>query len=306
MSKSKKVWAAGGVLWREAGTSPEIGLIHRPRYDDWTLPKGKHEAGETLISTAVREIAEETGHRARLGRHVRDVSYELSSGTKKRVRYWSAESMGGDFTPNDEVDELRWVSLDHAAKMLSYRLDRRILRDFSRFPSDLQTTLLVRHAKAGRRSRYKGDDRQRPLDKQGREQARHLVALLRAYGVTDLYSADRVRCEETLAPSAKALDIDITIEAAVSEEAYADDPGRAQRRIPEIAASHAGDSPSSVAAICSQGKVIPPFMRWWSEADSVSLPAARNRKGSVWVLSTVGDRLVAADHIDSPLPLQDM
>lgn len=301
-ARPKTVRAAGGVLWRGSPGAVEVGLIHRPRYDDWTLPKGKVERGETVIAAAVREIGEETGHRVRLGRHLADVSYDLPN-ARKHVRYWSARSLGGDFEVNHEVDDFRWCTVDEAIGTLSYRQDRRVLRRFDRQPeADLAMLLLVRHAKAGRRSRYSGDDRLRPLDAEGCTQAYALVPILSAFGVDRLGSAPRVRCEQTLEPMSALLDSAIATEPALSEEAYRDDPAAARRRIRELA-EDAGTG--VVRAVCSQGKVIPPVLEWWAEEDGIVLPAARNRKASAWVLSLHRGRLVSADHIDSPLPRRE-
>ena len=298
MSKTvKSVWAAGGVVWRATSDSVEVAIVHRPRYDDWTLPKGKAETGETLVDTAVREIAEETGFNVRLGRHLRDVSYDLDH-SRKHVRYWSAPVIDGEFAANGEVDKLRWLDVDKAENQLSYALDRKILREFTRLPADLHTLLLVRHAKAGRRSRYRGDDRLRPLDSEGRKQADALVGLLSAFGATRVHAADRVRCRQTVEPVASFLDTAIENEPTLSEESYRSEPKPAHRRIREIAADL-----DHVHAVCSQGKVIPPLMAWWADRDGIRLPAARNRKGSVWVVSAHDGRLVAADHISSPLPM---
>ncbi|MCT1355623.1 NUDIX hydrolase [Gordonia sp. p3-SID1431] len=305
--KTNEVWAAGGVVWRPVVPGPtgndaaeiddvEIAVVHRPKYDDWTLPKGKAEPGETLIDTAVREIAEETGEHVVLGRHLDDVHYDLGS-TRKHVRYWSARASDGEFVAGHEVDELRWLSVDEAREMLSYPLDRTILEEFVRLPADLHTFLLVRHAKAGRRSTYKGDDRLRPLDKLGRAQAAALAPLLIAFGASRVHSADRVRCEQTLEPLRDRLGVELHSEPDLSEETYRTNPAAAQRRILELAADT-----TSTLAVCSQGKVIPPLMDWWSERDSIPLPKASNRKGSVWVLSLFDGRLVAADHIAGPLP----
>ncbi len=301
MAKTKMVWAAGGVLWRPAPDGRiEIGLVHRPRYDDWTLPKGKAEDHETLLTTAVREICEETGHQVRLGRHLRDVAYALPNGNRKRVRYWSARDLGGEFVPNREVDELRWFEIDSAAEQLSYRQDRSILDELRRLPIDLHTLLLVRHASAGQRSRYKGDDRFRPLDALGRRQAQELDRLLEVFGAQRLHAADRLRCVQTLEPLAATLGVEVETEPSLSEESYSAAPDAAHARMLDIAK----DS-SAIHAVCSQGKVIPPLMEWWSQRDGVALPPKRNRKGSVWVLSILDGRLLAADHIDSPLPHDD-
>jgi 8-oxo-dGTP diphosphatase len=293
------VQAAGGVLWRPANERGdiEIGLVHRPRYHDWTLPKGKLERGETVVSAAIREIDEETGHQVRLGRFIKRVNYDVGGGRRrKQVHYWSAKAISGQFVANSEVDQLRWLTPDAAAKKLTYQLDRKVLRAFRQFPADTHTTLLVRHAKAGRKARYHGDDRARPLEKAGRVQAEALVPLLLAFGAERVHAADRVRCEQTIAPLADELGVSVTPEPLLTEEAYSADPDAALDRMRAIAGR------SRIHVVCSQGKVIPPLLTRWSALDGVAMPATRNRKGSTWVLSSYNGRLVALDHIPSPLP----
>ncbi|MET0993984.1 MAG: NUDIX hydrolase [Mycobacterium sp.] len=293
---SKAVLAAGAVLWRPNGdaAAPEVAIIHRPRYDDWSLPKGKVDPGETEPVTAVREVHEETGYTSRLGRRLAAVSYPVEQGMKK-VRFWAARSIDGDFTPNAEVDELMWLPVPAALKRLGYPHDRKVLRRFTKKPVDTQTVLIVRHGTAGSKSRYKGDDKQRPLDKHGRAQAESLVGQLLAFGATEVHAADRLRCHQTAEPLAEELGVTIQNEPALTEEAYSDDRKRARQRVLEIAAG--GGTP----VICTQGKVIPDLIAWWCERDGVRPDKSRNRKGSTWVLSLSEGRLVAADHIGSPL-----
>ena len=293
---SKAVLAAGAVLWRSNGDSaaPEVAVIHRPRYDDWSLPKGKVDPGETEPVTAVREVHEETGYTSRLGRRLAAVSYPVEQGMKK-VRFWAARSIDGDFTPNAEVDELMWLPVPAALKRLGYPHDRKVLRRFTKKPVDTQTVLIVRHGTAGSNSRYKGDDKQRPLDKHGRAQAESLVGQLLAFGATEVHAADRLRCHQTAEPLAEELGVTIQNEPALTEEAYSDDRKRARQRVLEIAAG--GGTP----VICTQGKVIPDLIAWWCERDGVRPDKSRNRKGSTWVLSLSEGRLVAAYHIGSPL-----
>ncbi|ORV39646.1 NUDIX hydrolase [Mycolicibacter engbaekii] len=290
----KVIHAAGAVLWRMRHGAVEVAVIHRPRYDDWSLPKGKVDPGENEPVTAVREILEETGQHAHLGRRLGAVSYPVAQGTKK-VRYWAARALGGDFTPNDEVDELAWLPVDAAMQELQYPHDRKILRRFTKAPADTETVLIVRHGTAGRRSRFSGDDRKRPLDKMGRAQAEALTGLLLAFGATDVYAADRVRCEQTVEPLAAELGVEVRAEPALTEEAYSHNPKRARRRVMEIA--QLGGTP----VICTQGKVIPDLIGWWCARDGIKPDKSRNRKGSTWVLSLSGGRLVAADHLGSPL-----
>jgi len=297
-SASKAVFAAGAVLWRRGDASdPEIALIHRPRYDDWSLPKGKVDPGETEPVTAVREVHEETGQLSVLGRRLTAVSYPVEQGIKK-VRYWAARRVDGEFNPNAEVDEIKWLPVTEAMKHLEYPHDRKVLRRFAKLPVDTNTVLIVRHGTAGSKSRYKGDDRKRPLDKHGRAQAESLVGVLLSFGADVLYAADRVRCHQTLEPLAEELGATIANEPLLTEEAYADNRKAARHRILEIAA--AGGTP----VICTQGKVIPDLIAWWSERDGVRPDKSRNRKGSVWVMSMHNEHLVAADHIGSPLAVK--
>lgn len=294
-SAGKIVLAAGGVLWRPGHReSAEVAVIHRPRYDDWSLPKGKIDPGETEPVAAVREVLEETGHHVQLGRRIATVSYPIEPRTKK-VQYWSARSIGGSFAPNNEVDDLIWLPVAAAIKKVSYPYDRKILRRWAKQPPDTKSVLIVRHGTAGSKSRFSGDDKLRPLDKKGRAQAEALVAQLSTFGPTDVYSADRVRCHQTVEPLAEELGVTINNEPSLTEEAYADNPKRGRRRVLQISESHC------TPVICTQGKVIPDLIAWWCERDGVRPDKSRNRKGSTWVLSLADGRLIAADHIGSPL-----
>lgn len=292
----KTVSAAGAVLWRPGRdkATAEIALIHRPRYDDWSLPKGKVDPGETEPVTAVREVFEETGHKVHLGRRIATVTYPIQQGTKK-VRYWAACSVGGEFAPGKEVDELIWLPAQAAIKKLSYAQDRKVVRRFVKYPPDTQTILVVRHGTAGSKSRFKGDDTKRPLDKKGRAQAEGLVGQLLAFGASDVHAADRVRCHQTVEPLAEELGVVIRNEPALTEEAYSDNPKRARRRVLQIAEL------GRTSVICTQGKVIPDLIGWWCDRDGVRPDKSRNRKGSTWVLSLSAGRVVAADHIGSAL-----
>ena len=294
---AKTILAAGAVLWRFADGSSdiEVAIIHRPRYDDWSLPKGKVDSDETEPAAAVREIYEETGQRAQLGRALGAVRYRVEDGPK-RVHYWAAQSFGGDFTATAEVDDLVWLPAKDAMGKLSYPHDRKVLRRFTRSPHDTKTLLIVRHGTAGRKKRYKGDDRNRPLDKHGRAQAELLVGQTLAFGPTSVYAADRLRCVQTVEPLADELRVDITLEPSLTEEAYWQNRRKARQRILEIAAT------DGTPVICTQGKVIPDLIQWWCERDGIRPAKSRNGKGSTRVLSLHGGKLIAADHLPSPLP----
>lgn len=129
---SIEVEAAGGVVWRLAGGGVEVLVAHRPRYDDWSFPKGKLDPGEDHESAAWREVWEETGYECELGEELAEVRYADRFGRPKRVRYWAMQVTGGGFEPNDEVDEVRWVTPTKAARLLSYAHDAELLGDLAR------------------------------------------------------------------------------------------------------------------------------------------------------------------------------
>ena len=127
------VQAAGGVVWRRSPAGRiEVLLVHRPRYDDWSVPKGKLDPGEDHATAAVREVEEETGLRCSLGPELLSTSYVDRKGRPKQVRYWAMTATGGDFVPTDEVDEVRWVPLEEAGSLLSYARDTDVLETLRR------------------------------------------------------------------------------------------------------------------------------------------------------------------------------
>ncbi|MGH2956443.1 MAG: NUDIX hydrolase [Solirubrobacterales bacterium] len=124
-----EVRAAGGVvLRRDDDGKTRASVIHRPKYGDWSLPKGKLEPGESWREAALREVEEETGMRCHAGRELPAVGYRDREGRRKRVRYWLMEPERGEFAPHGEVDELRWVTPDEADELLTYDHDRELVR----------------------------------------------------------------------------------------------------------------------------------------------------------------------------------
>jgi 8-oxo-dGTP pyrophosphatase MutT (NUDIX family) len=124
---SAEVFAAGGVVWRRGADGLEVALVHRPKYDDWSLPKGKLDEGESFEQAAVREVEEETGMRCELGAFLEEVAYRDNKDREKLVRYWAMEASDGAFEADDEVDELTWMPVDEAASSLTYEFDRRLV-----------------------------------------------------------------------------------------------------------------------------------------------------------------------------------
>ena len=126
-----EVEAAGGVVIRETAGGPQLAVVHRPRYDDWSLPKGKLNHGESSEEAALREVFEETGLRCALGQELAPAHYRDRKGRRKRVRWWLMRPLAGEFAPGDEVDELRWLSPEEAAGLLDYEHDRELVRGLS-------------------------------------------------------------------------------------------------------------------------------------------------------------------------------
>jgi 8-oxo-dGTP pyrophosphatase MutT (NUDIX family) len=124
-----EVKASGGVVWRRARGGVEVALVHRPRYDDWSFPKGKLGPGESWEDAALREVEEEIGLRCRLGHELPPTSYRDPKGRAKVVRYWMMEPLDGEFVPSHEVDEVRWLAPADADRLLSYEHDRELLRE---------------------------------------------------------------------------------------------------------------------------------------------------------------------------------
>jgi 8-oxo-(d)GTP phosphatase len=246
-----QVEAAGGVLWRAVDHPPgvEVALVHRPKYDDWSIPKGKLDPGEHYLLAAVREVREETGFDAVPGRPLGELRY-LKDAALKRVRYWAMEAGGGRFTPTAEVDQLMWLPPREAQLHLEADRDRPVLERFARDPRPTRPLVLVRHGSAGDRTAWSGEDRARPLDDVGHAQADVLARILELYRVKRVASADVLRCMDTLAPFASAQGLSIETEPLFSETGFETHPDRAVDRLLELAAD-----PTPIA-VCSQGGVI--------------------------------------------------
>ena len=296
--------AAGGVVWRrtEAGAEGvEVAVVHRPRYGDWSLPKGKLAPGEPEVEGAVREVLEETGFHVRVGRPLGETRYDKVVGKLSRpkvVRWWAMQATTGSFTPTREVDDLRWLPLSEAEQLLTRDTDRDLLRRFAQGPAPTRTVLLVRHASAGSRSRWQGDDRDRPLDDCGQAQADELVRLLARFDVGSILSADVARCTETVAPFADAVGLTVREEPVLSEACY---PGREEEALEALRSTE----PERDAVACSQGDVIPDLVGRLLAASDIDSPASVSAaKGSAWALTFSADQLVNAEYFGAPRPVE--
>lgn len=293
--------AAGGILWRSPDASDngstEVAIVHRPRYNDWSLPKGKLAPGESEVDGAIREVLEETGFHVRLGRPLGKTRYLKEQDRvvrNKVVRWWAMEAMSGAFVPTREVDELRWVSPDQARGMLTRPTDRDLLERFVAGPAASRMVLLVRHASAGSRGAWESDDRTRPLDDCGWAQSEALVRFLAHFDPTEILAADFVRCVQTVEPLADAMVIPIRPEPILSETGY---PGREDEA---VALLRTIGAPHGATVVCSQGDVIPDLLDRLAAADGIDLPAASNRKASTWSLAFNGPRLVSTEYFPPP------
>jgi 8-oxo-dGTP pyrophosphatase MutT (NUDIX family) len=278
------VLAAGGAVWRTAADgSLETALVHRPKYDDWSLPKGKLDRDEHALQAAVREVGEETGLAVVVGRRSLRTRYDVEDGPKQ-VDYWLQQAVGGDFEPNSEVDELRWLPLPAATGAVTHDHDRAVLADLAR--DDVPrapTLLLVRHGSAGDRSDWDGPDELRPLDAKGRRQAARLAEALSLFAPTAVLSAERTRCRQTVQPLAERLGLSVLPCLELGEEEFQADPQAGLALVERLLEPR---NRPGVTVVCSQGGAIPSVLmalgvRWEGVSGRLYPPSA---KGSTWAL----------------------
>lgn len=269
--RRKLVRAAGGVVRRAGGAGPEVLLVHRPRYDDWTFPKGKAHAGETDEETALREVAEETGLSCVLGQELPSTSYRDGRGRRKLVRYWTMRVESGSFEPHDEVDEIAWLSHEEAEETLSYERDLEVLRAV---PPPL---LVNRHASAGNAEEWVGDDSLRPLDDRGEGQASALVEQLEAFQIGRIVSSPFTRCVQTLEPLGRARGVEIELDADLAE-------GVGHERMRSLLLRLGG----TATAVCGHGPELQPLFGKTKKGATVIVEAADGKLGELGRLPPPG------------------
>jgi phosphohistidine phosphatase SixA len=199
----------------------EVLLVHRPKYDDWSFPKGKLERWEHPTAAAVREVAEETGVHVRLGPPLAPQHYPVGR-RMKTVDYWTGRVVGDDdvslYRPNHEIDQVAWVRVDKAEGMLTYEYDRETLAEAMKVRRRTHAIVVLRHARARSRRAWKADDQLRPLLKTGAQQSDRVVPLLAAYDATRVISSPAIRCLQTVAPYAETTGWEIETRRRLSEE----------------------------------------------------------------------------------------
>lgn len=276
--------AAGGLLWRKGARGTEILLVHRPKYDDWAFPKGRLDPGESLLQCAIREVEEETGITARVGRKLPRVVYVKPSGKHKKVAFWAMTAIAGSFTPNNEIDKVKWVPIAKAAKRLTYKADGRLIKKLSRkWTEEPRRVLLVRHAHAGDRHRWDGeDDALRPLTAKGLRQAYDLSIALANFNIDRVASSPATRCIATVEDIASARGKKVAAEKHLWEDTPI--------RLAEELVVSAG---RSTTMLCTHGPIMAGVLR--------SLLGTKrpipHEKGSAWVLDIKKRAVVDANYL---------
>jgi len=297
---SEAILSAGAVLWRAGAHGIEVLLVHRSKYDDWSLPKGKREPGEHVLLTAAREVLEETSVRAVFGPRLRTVEY-LAHGRPKQVDYWSALGTPDQAEPSHEIDAVSWLTLPLALDRLSYPHDADVIRSME--PRATVPLILVRHASAGSRDGWGGRDLLRPLDAEGAMDALLLADLLACFAPrARVISSPALRCTESVRPYAERFGGSVEAEAVLAvpgrdSDSFLDRTNLADtlRHLfrdlvaagqPVVACLHRENLPLAVAAACSVLGATPP-----AEADL--LP-----KGGFCVLHAAASELVALERYE--------
>ena len=296
MTEPVLVVAAGAVVLRRKKRGDqgrtEVLLVHRPKYDDWSFPKGKLDPHEPARTAAVREVLEETGVHIRLGPPLTDQAYVYGprQDRTKHVHYWVGRARGDDdvsaYERNEEIDDVRWVDTEEAGRLLSYTRDRATLVEALPFARRTHPFVVVRHAQARDRRAWKADDRERTLTRFGERQAERLPPVLEAYGVERLVSSSSRRCWTTLAPYGVAVDrkIEVTDVLAV-EDATEEDVTDEIDWLLDL---------KEPVAVCSHREVLP----WIFEALGIDPPPID--KGAMLVVHHRHGRIAAIERIPAP------
>ena len=289
------ILAAGAVLWRKSEKKKiEVLIIHRPKYDDWTFPKGKAEIGEPLIACAYREVLEETNIETAFGPYLGEVEYLTNDG-KKKVSYWAAKVIKEkDFKPNTEVDQLKWVEVKKVKELLTLNTDKKILEQFLKIEPDTKPFILLRHAKAVTRDEWQGEDDDRPLDSYGQNQAKRLLAMYQVFNLEQIHSSDAVRCYDTVVAIAKGLNIKLEVTGKLSEDTYKKDK--------EKAFDYANDLMKSNESVllCSHNPILPKMLNKLTKKSEVDADEGKLLPADGWVIHRIGNEVIQIDRIDSP------
>lgn len=279
--------AAGGVVWRSGKNGIEIILVHRPKYGDWTFPKGKVEKSESLIECAVREVREEAGVIPSVGRYLGRISYHKPDRLPKEVHYWAMQADEVAFTPSSEVDRIHWVEQPSLGEQVSYSTERTVVNRLgSDWTGPADRILLTRHAIAGVRGESGADDSARPLSIRGRAQAKALVGQLAGFDIDAILTSRATRCRQTVAPLAGARGLTPEIREGLWEEATAREPN-----------ALVDSRPAGTSLLCSHRPIVRVLLSRLLGDGFPDLPFA---KGSTWVFDFEGSAPAAANYLAAP------
>ena len=300
---SYSIIAAGAVIWRRNSDKEiEVAVVHRPRYDDWSLPKGKLEEGEPLIACAYREAEEETGLDFAFGPFIGDIEYPTVDGLK-RVSYWSARYIHQDraFVANNEVDRLEWWPADVALEKLSRDSDVEILGKFLNIPFEATPLVLLRHAKALAREEWQGEDEDRPLDNTGQIQAKRMHSIYQVFDIKKIITSDAVRCYDTIIGLSRVLNIEPTITNAVSEYVYKKNKDKSLDFVRQVADA-VGES-KAATLLCSHNPVLPRMLAKLLKKikmEEQAVPTGKLNPGDAWVVYLKKRKVVSVEYIPAP------
>jgi 8-oxo-(d)GTP phosphatase len=283
-----EVRSAGGVVWRGDGDRLEVMVVHRDRYGDWSLPKGKLDPQEAPLHAAVREVQEETGVTGIPQLRLPTVHYLTGTpGESKTVDFWAMRVAADEGRETDhEITEARWVPIGQAPGLLTYAHDRGVLHAFTRSPRVSAEIMLIRHAHAGSKDHWDGPDALRPLSSRGRGEVRRLTPVLELLAPRRVLSASALRCRDTVTGLTQPVEVEPAF-----DETSPDGVGGARKALLELAGE------GRPAVVCSQGKVIPPLLASLRPADWPRTDDFDTPKGTGWLLGFAGDRLVGLDRL---------
>ncbi len=289
---TRVIQAAGGLVFRETAKGKlKVLVAHRPRYDDWGLPKGKADRGETPEETAVREVLEETGFHCRIVAPVGVTRYRIDGGVKE-VSWFAMRPLPDSpgFEKNEEVDEIRWLNRKRAKELCDYESDRQLIANAGlRSLARTGTLFLLRHAAAGDRSKWEGIDAIRPLNKEGRRQAAAITESLRDRGIEKIYTSPHIRCVQTVEPLADAIGAKVIEHDALAEG-------------PDIDGAYdlADQLVGHNAVLCTHGDVIPAVINRMMWAGLTLESRFYCSKGSIWEVDLEKGRFATARYVPPP------
>jgi len=292
---SEAISAAGAVVWRKHKDNfTEVAIIHRPKYDDWSFPKGKIEVGESLIACAHREVLEETNLQTEFGPHLGQVEYFTPDGLKK-VTYWSAKVIGEKpFRINSEVDQLKWIPITKVIEVLTNETDKEIFDKFVKVKFNSKPFILLRHAKAITRDEWQGEDDDRPLSSSGQNQAMRLLSTYQVFNIDQIHSSDAVRCYDTVKSMAKGLDIKLEVSSKLSENTYKKDKEKAFDYVSELIKE------DKSILICSHNPILPKMLNKLTKKSEIEADEDKLSPADGWVIHRSGKEIIQIDRLDAP------